>query len=209
MNRQNLTIGGIAIAVAVAAVAFLLFRGSEGPTGDQVPAITGPERAEEARGVIAEIEQSRARAAAEGSPPQSPPSQAGDAAGGGAGAATTATQRERPGGDADFDTAFAQAQQFQRSGQLADAQLLYFYGARGGHAPSAFALGTMNDPNHHSPDISLLPEPDAFQAFRWYSSAREQGMAEAVERLDALREWAVTAASTGDIDAEQLLLQWE
>jgi hypothetical protein len=67
----------------------------------------------------------------------------------------------------------------------------------------------MNDPNHHSPDISLLPEPDAFQAFRWYSSAREQGMAEAVERLDALREWAVTAAATGDIDAEQLLLQWE
>jgi hypothetical protein len=67
----------------------------------------------------------------------------------------------------------------------------------------------MNDPNHHSPETSLLNEPDAFQAYRWYSAARDGGIAEADARLAALKEWAQTAAAAGDGEADRLLLQWE
>ena len=113
-------------------------------------------------------------------------------------------------GDAvDYDATFEQAEAFRKAGQLADAQLLYFYAARAKHGPSAFALASMNDPNHHSADTSFLPHPDAFQAYKWYSVARAQGMPAAAERLDALHQWAEKAAQSGDAEAERLLLQWK
>lgn len=112
-------------------------------------------------------------------------------------------------GSADYDEAFARAQTFQSEGRLADAQLLYFFAARGGHAASAFELASANDPNHHSPEASLLPEPDPFQAYRWYAEALEGGMTAAAERLDALHEWAEREAQAGSTQAEQLLLQWD
>lgn len=155
-----------AVIVLIAVIAFLVTRMDMiGP-----PPITGPERAEDARVLLAEIERS---------------------------------------GNVDHDAVFDRARAFQQQGQLADAQLLYFYSARKDHGPSAFALAEMNDPNHHSPETSLLPEPDAFQAFRWYSVAREQGVDEAAPRLEALREWTEERASEGDDDAGQLLLLWE
>lgn len=183
MNRQTWVIGAVVAVVALAGIGYVMLR--PGMPDTQVPPITGAERAEEARGVIAEIER------------------------GGAGAEVPAPTEDAPTGATDLDKAFEEAQGFQRAGQLADAQLLYFYAARGGHGPSAFALGTMNDPSHHSPETSLLPEPDAFQAFRWYSAAAEQGYPGAAERLRALHEWAVAAADGGDEQAERLLLQWE
>lgn len=109
----------------------------------------------------------------------------------------------------DYDQAFARAQGFQSEGQLADAQLLYFFAARSGHAPSAFELASANDPNHHSPESSLLPDPDPFQAYKWYSEALEGGVTEAEERLDALHTWAEREAQSGNSQAEQLLLQWD
>lgn len=112
-------------------------------------------------------------------------------------------------GSPDYEQAFARAQTFQSDGRLADAQLLYFFAARGGHASSAFELGTANDPNHHSPAASLLPEPDPFQAFKWYSEAAEGGVTAANARLDALHEWAEREAQAGNAQAEQLLLQWD
>jgi hypothetical protein len=117
--------------------------------------------------------------------------------------------RLQEGDRVDFTEAFDTAQEYQQTGRLADAQMLYFYGARGNHAPSAFALATMNDPNHHNPETSLLPKPDPFQAYKWYVVARDQGMADAAERLDALHAWAEEAADSGDAQAEQLLLQWK
>lgn len=170
MNRQALTVG-IVVAVLIAAGAiFWALRSGGPPDADAPQPITGEERAEDARGIIAELEEAD---------------------------------------DIDYDTAFARAQEFQGSGRLADAQLLYFFGARGGHAPAAFELASMNDPNHHTPETSLLPEPDPFQAYRWYSTARDQGMAEANARLEALRQWAEKASAEGDAEAERLLLQWE
>lgn len=176
MNRQILTIGLGVVAIAIAAWVLLrpepldlpLPSGADAPPN--VPQTTPEERAEDARGVIASLQE---------------------------------------GGNVNYDEAFSRAQAFQEEGRLADAQLLYFFGARAGHADSAYALATMYDPNHHDPGTSLFEEPDAFQAYRWYSAAREQGLEAANQRLDALRDWAETAAADGDAEAERLLLQWD
>jgi len=113
-----------------------------------------------------------------------------------------------PGG-IDYADAYARAQEFHSAGRLADAQLLYFFAARGGHAPAAFMLATYYDPNHHAEQISLMDEPDPFQAYKWYRQAEAAGDQAAAERLADLRAWAEGAAQSGDSAAEQLLLQWE
>lgn len=109
----------------------------------------------------------------------------------------------------DYTEAHARAQQFQADGRQADAQLLYFFAARGGHTPAAFELATFYDPNHHSATSSIVAEPDSFQAYRWYIVARDAGHDDASGRLDALRTWAESASQSGNNDAERLLLQWE
>ncbi len=109
----------------------------------------------------------------------------------------------------DYAEAHARAQEFQADGRLADAQLLYFFAARGGYAPAAFDLATLSDPNHHAVAASLAAKPDPFQAYRWYTAARDAGHPGASERLEELREWAESASHAGDHKAEQLLLQWE
>lgn len=172
MNRQFVTVGIFAVAVlVVAGVVFTLLQEPDTiPEAEAPPPITGPERAEDARGVMAELEQSDS---------------------------------------IDYDAAYERGAEFHEAGQLADAQVLYFFGARGGHADSAFALAAMNDPLHHSPETSLLPEPDPFQAYKWYTTAAEKGMEAANTRLEALKSWAETASEAGDEEAERLLLQWE
>lgn len=109
----------------------------------------------------------------------------------------------------DYAEAYRRAEEFRSEDRMADAQLLYFYAARGGHAPAAFSLATFYDPNHHSPDSSFMDEPDPFQAYKWYSEAGEAGHEDAATRLDELRAWAEQAAAAGSADAERLLLQWE
>ncbi|MDZ7768333.1 MAG: hypothetical protein U5K38_04335 [Woeseiaceae bacterium] len=109
----------------------------------------------------------------------------------------------------DYAEAYRRAEEFLSEERMADAQLLYFYAARGGHAPAAYSLATFNDPNHHSPDSSFMDEPDPFQAYKWYSEAAEAGHENAATRLDELRAWAEQAAAAGSADAERLLLQWE
>lgn len=109
----------------------------------------------------------------------------------------------------DYAEAHARAQEFKAAGQLPDAQLLYFFAARGGYAPAAFDLATFNDPSQHSAATGLVTKPDPFQAYRWYTAARDAGHAEASERLEALHAWAESAGQSGDSDAERLLLQWE
>ena len=92
---------------------------------------------------------------------------------------------------------------------MADAQLLYFFAARGGYAPAAFDLATFNDPNHADTASGLVAAPDPFQAYRWYTVARDAGDERASQRLEELRAWAESASRSGDGDAERLLLQWE
>ena len=223
MNRNTLTIGSaLLVAIIVAfGIAIYLQRGDGGPEP-----ITGPGRAAEARGIIADIE---ARRGAEARTPAAAPALIGNrdintrdagaaqqagAAGQDVGGGAIAVTPERPaaapaGADAELEEAFEQALELQAAGQLDDAQVLLYFGARRGHARSAFAYAEINDPNHHSAETSLLAEPDAFQAFRWYSAARDGGIGEAAARLDALKVWAEQAAAAGDSEAERLLLQWE
>jgi hypothetical protein len=212
MNQRVVTIAGVLAGVVVAAIAAVVYVG-----GDDSPApITGPGRAAEARSVISEIQASRSlettdrvEQPAAGVIVRAPAPESPDA-GGGAIAVTPQPATEAPqGAQSALDSAFEQAKAFHAEGKLDDAQVLYFFGARQGHSASAFALAEMNDPNHHSPETSLLEEPDAFQAYRWYSAARGGGIAEADTRLADLKEWAQTAAAAGDGEADRLLLQWE
>ncbi len=108
-----------------------------------------------------------------------------------------------------YAEAYDRARQFQSDGRFADAQLLYFFAARGGYGPAAFDLATFYDPNHRADASGVVDEPDPFQAYRWYGVAREAGQESAAERLSKLRAWAETAAGAGDPAAERLLLQWE
>ena len=109
----------------------------------------------------------------------------------------------------DFGAAHARAEEFLTEGRTADAQLLYFFAARGGHAPAAFDLATFNDPNHTEAATGLVAAPDPFQAYRWYMAARDAGDEQASQRLEEPRAWAESASLAGDGDAERLLLQWE
>ena len=211
MDRQTVKIAAVLLAgvIIVFGIAVYIERGG---SGDGAETITGPGRASEARAIIADI---RERSGDE--EPARPaaslierPQAAGQSAGGGAVAVAPPPAAEVPSGaGAQLDAAYERALELQAAGQLDDAQVLLFFGARQGHARSAFAYAEMNDPNHHSAERSLLPEPDAFQAFRWYSAALDGGIEAASARLDALHTWAQEAAAAGNADAEQLLLQWE
>lgn len=108
----------------------------------------------------------------------------------------------------DYAAALEQARSLRAEGKLADAQLLYFFAARGGYAPAAFELAELYDPLHFDATTSLMEQPDPFQAFKWYQQAQQAGVGEATIRLEALHDWANQAAEEGNLDAEQLLLQW-
>ena len=108
----------------------------------------------------------------------------------------------------DFAATLEQARTLRAEGRMADAQLLYFYAARGGYAPAAFELGELYDPLHFDASSSLMEEPDAFQAYKWYQQAAQAGNTQATMRLQELQMWVQQAAADGDVEAEQLLLQW-
>lgn len=109
----------------------------------------------------------------------------------------------------DYAAALDQARSLRAEGKLADAQLLYFFAARGGYTPAAFELAGLYDPLHFDASTSLMDKPDPFQAFKWYQQASQAGDPQADVRLEELREWAQQSAEAGDLDAEQLLLQWQ
>lgn len=112
-------------------------------------------------------------------------------------------------GSPDYDAALERGQAFEEQGRLADAQLLYFFAARAGHSQAAYELGEMYDPTSFSAETSLMEEPDAFQAYKWYTQAYEGGVEAAEPRLAELREWTERESEAGNIEAEQLLLQWD
>jgi len=104
---------------------------------------------------------------------------------------------------------FDEAQQFAQGGQGTDAYLLYFYAARQGHGPSAFALAEMNDPAYFKKGNDLLEQPDPMQAYKWYSMAAASQVDQAAERLSKLRAGVESAAAAGDPSAQRLLLNWK
>lgn len=108
----------------------------------------------------------------------------------------------------DYAATLEQARSLRAEGKLADAQLLYFFAARGGYTPAAFELAELYDPLHFDASSSLMGKPDAFQAYKWYQEAAQAGDPQAPMRLDELQMWAQQAAADGDVDAERLLLLW-
>lgn len=216
MDRQTVKIAAVLLAgvIVVFGIAVYFERGGQ---DDDAAAVTGPGRASEARALIADIRQRTGESDAAAAPERPAANlidrqdeAAGQAVGGGAVAVAPEPVAAAPSGaGAELDAAYDRALELQAAGQLDDAQVLLFFGARQGHARSAFAYAELNDPSHHSAETSLLPEPDAFQAFRWYSAARDGGVEAAAARLEELHAWAETAAAAGDADAERLLLQWE
>ena len=109
----------------------------------------------------------------------------------------------------DYAAALEQARSLRAEGKLADAQLLYFFAARGGYSPAAYELAELYDPLHFDATSNLMDKPDPFQAFKWYQQASLAGNSQAAVRLEQLHVWAQQAAESGDLDAEQLLLQWQ
>lgn len=108
----------------------------------------------------------------------------------------------------DYVGAVERGRQFEQAGRLADAQLMYFFAARGGEPQAAYELGQMYDPTSFSAEQSIMDEPDPFQAYKWYTQAADGGVSAADERLGELREWTEREAEAGNVDAEQLLVQW-
>lgn len=108
----------------------------------------------------------------------------------------------------DLDAVFVQAGELLSQGKVADAHLLYFFAARQGHRASAFALGTIYDPNHFSKEQSLLGRPDPVQARKWYRIAAKEGHNVARTRLLGLEDWVAARAESGDREAQRLLLSW-
>lgn len=102
-----------------------------------------------------------------------------------------------------------QARTFQQSGALTDAYLLLYFAARQGDGQAAFDLASLQDPNHFKAGSSLLEEPDAFQAQKWYSTAAAHNITQAKERLQALRSTLQQKADAGDMAARRLLLNWQ
>ena len=101
------------------------------------------------------------------------------------------------------------ARQFERSGQLADAWLLYFKAAREGSAAAAMALAEQADPVSFDPARSVFEEPDLVQAHKWYRRAAELGDAEAQQRLQRLLALVEKQAVAGDERAALLLQEWK
>jgi len=108
----------------------------------------------------------------------------------------------------DSGEVFARAEKLQSEGQLDDAYLLYRLAARQGHAQAALVLGTQADPAFYTSEISVLPGPDAQQAYKWYRAAAAAGNEEAVERLQQLRKHVEQSAAEGNAAARRLMLQW-
>jgi hypothetical protein len=113
------------------------------------------------------------------------------------------------GGEPDAAGVFAQAQRLQDEGHPEDAYLLYRYAANRGEARAALMLGTQADPAYHDNATSILPEPEPEQAIKWYRLAGAEGNAEAETRLKALRSRLEQASTSGDAQAERLLLLWQ
>ncbi|MES9883790.1 MAG: deoxyribonuclease [Sedimenticola sp.] len=109
----------------------------------------------------------------------------------------------------DYEKLYHKALLFQQQEKHTDAFLLYFFSAREGHDRSALKLGEMNDPAHFTGEGDLLEAADPSQAYKWYRRAAEGGLAEAEQRLSALRSTTEAAAASGDNDAQRLLLNWK
>ncbi len=101
---------------------------------------------------------------------------------------------------------FTRANDYDREGSLADAHLLYFFGARQGHVDSMIKLAEMSDPNFFQSENSLLDHADPLQSYKWYQKAAELGQPDLSGRIQKLQQWAMQESESNNPYARQLLL---
>ncbi len=110
---------------------------------------------------------------------------------------------------ADPNDLYDNALQFMKNGEVMDAYLLYYFAARKGHVKSSVALAEMYDPNRFSKSNSVVDEPDAALAFKWYKKAADKGNRIAEVRLKFLRHWVETSLVDHSPEKNRLLLLWK
>ncbi|MCP4075180.1 MAG: hypothetical protein GY744_03220 [Gammaproteobacteria bacterium] len=102
----------------------------------------------------------------------------------------------------------AKASIYVNEGSLADAHLTFFFVAREGHVEAMMMMAEMSDPTLFQSENNLLDKADPVQAYKWYQLALSSGFEPAQSRLDNLYQWAVAEAKFGNVEAEQLLLNF-
>lgn len=121
-----------------------------------------------------------------------------------------AAAREQLRGEARPEMSLALAKPMRKAGAGAEesdaAFLLLEDAAQKGNAEAMLLVGQFYDP------VSSLPRGsipvDMGQAKHWYEQAGQKGQAEAAEALDALRAHARAEADKGNIEARNLLQNW-
>ncbi len=107
-----------------------------------------------------------------------------------------------------LDEVKAKAVMYSSEGSLADAHLLYFFAAKQGDVDAMMVMAEMSDPTMFRAEDNLLDEPDAVQAYLWYTQSLQNGFEPARERLENLHQWANAEARYGNTAAQQLLLNF-
>jgi TPR repeat protein len=107
-----------------------------------------------------------------------------------------------------FEEVMAKAADFSSEGSLADAHLVYFFAAKEGYVDAMMIMAEMSDPTRFRADDNLMDEPDAVQAYKWYSQSLQKGFEPARIRLENLHQWATAEARYGNATAQQLLLNF-
>jgi hypothetical protein len=107
-----------------------------------------------------------------------------------------------------LDEVMAKAAMFTSEGSLADAHLMYFFAAKEGDVDAMMVMAEMSDPTMFRAEDNLLDEPDAVQAYIWYTQSLQNGFEPARERLENLHQWANAEARYGNTAAQQLLLNF-
>ncbi len=107
-----------------------------------------------------------------------------------------------------FDELMAKASSYANEGSLADAHLTFFFAAKEGHVEAMMMMAEMSDPTMFQSENNLLDQADAIQAYKWYRQALDSGFEPAKPRLDNLYQWAIAEARFGNVEAQQLLLNF-
>ncbi len=191
----------ISLVIAVTVIAVLLVPEAGNQVEDIPPPVASPAPAPATGGEVVEKQASVSVGKAEADRDVSAPRNDGDVA--------RKYLADAAGKEAAPDAVFAQAQEFQSRGWLADAWLLYFKAAKDGHAGAAMVLAEQADPRFFRADETVLSRPDVVQAHKWYQQAQSNGSDLAGQRLQQLLADLKKSAQEGDEQAAVLLEKWK
>ena len=104
--------------------------------------------------------------------------------------------------------AFEMAQSLPDSPERADAAfLLLEYAAEAGHTLAALKVAGYYDPTDTNPSGTIRKNPAT--AFEWYQTAIAGNQTEAKRDLEQLRRWVSEKAEKGNLEARELMQNWD